>query len=76
MQGAGGRREKGGSRSQDPNVRDPRNGSILDMIRVECLKMDLQMGTPRKNHSGERWGWVGEGGRVKCRGGGYRVKEE
>lgn len=44
----GGEGGEGETRSQDPNVRDPRNGSILDMMRIERLKMDLQMGTPRR----------------------------
>lgn len=44
---------RGDSRSQDPNIRDQRNGSVLDMMRVECLRTDLQMGTPRRRPSGE-----------------------
>lgn len=52
-------------RCQDPNVRDPRNGFVSDMMRVECLKMDLQMETPRKSHSGERRGWWGRESQVQ-----------
>lgn len=57
-------------RSQDPNVRDPRNGSVLDMMRVDGSADGSADGNTQ-----ERDG-AGGGGRVKSRGGGYRVKGE
>lgn len=68
---------RGDPRSQDSNIRDQSNGSVWDMMRVECLETDLQMETPRRRPSGEGWGAAvgGKGWGVTCRGGGDRVKE-
>lgn len=49
-------RELQGPRSQ---VGDPRSGSVWDTTSVGCLKMDLHMEAPRRQHSGERQGTVG-----------------